>query len=165
MIRIITLAFAVLVLQSCKKETVNAKENTTEYSAVAVQDKSSDSVPVNSSLHLEAFSMPAEVQGCSCYFADNKENFENENYVYADDYGNSAYLKIDGKMIKIPVDEGDFNPSAFSKNIQNKEYKVTLSGNKISDLDETMMFRGQMTVEILKSGDRISTPIYGECGC
>lgn len=165
MIKKITLALAVLVLQSCKKDTVKTIENTAEYSAVTVQDSGSDSVSVTSSLRLEAFPMPAEVEGCSCYFAENKENFESENYVYADDYGNSAYLKIDGTMIKIPMDEGDFDPSVFSKTIENKAYKVTMTGNKISELDETMMFRGQMTVENLKNGDKISTPIYGECGC
>jgi hypothetical protein len=159
-------AVMLLLLQSCKKETAAITENTVSDSVavvqdtVAVQDSAIAVVPV-----LETFAMPLEVEGCSCYFAENKENYERERYVYVDDYGNSAYLKMNGKMIKIQMDEGDFDPSNFSKTIENAEYKVSMTGKKISELDETMMFQGQMTVEDKRSGEKITTPVYGECGC
>ncbi|MGZ5197547.1 MAG: hypothetical protein ACXWVZ_06570 [Kaistella sp.] len=158
-------ALAFLFLQSCKKEAVNLHENKTVNSAIFAPEIATDTVTVKSTLRLETFPMPAEVEGCSCYFAENKANYENEKYVYVDDYGKSAYIKIDGKMIKIPMQEDDLDPSNFTKNIENSDYKINLSGKKINEMDETMMFQGTMTVKDKKTGDRFSTPIYGECGC
>ena len=109
--------------------------------------------------------MPAEVEGCSCYFSENKEQFDNEKYVFVDDYGKYAYFKLDQKMIKIPIKEDGFEPANFSKNFENADYKVSITGTKIDEMDETMMFQGKMTVENIKSGEITSTPIYGECGC
>ncbi|MBW8359865.1 MAG: hypothetical protein K0M63_08720 [Weeksellaceae bacterium] len=159
-------ALMLLVLQSCKKENVVISENKIADSTTAVRDTAevADSAIAGAPV-LETFAMPPEVEGCSCYFAENRENYEKERYLYVDDYGNSAYLKMNGKMIKIQMDEGDFDPSNFSKTIENAEYKVSMTGKKLSELDETMMFRGQMTVVDKKSGEKITTPVYGECGC
>ena len=109
--------------------------------------------------------MPAEVEGCSCYFSENKEQFGNEKYVFVDDYGKYAYFKLDQEMIKIPIKEDGFEPANFSKNFENADYKVSITGKKIDEMDETMMFQGLMTVENIKTGKKATSPIYGECGC
>ncbi|MGZ5263086.1 MAG: hypothetical protein ACXWCF_04765, partial [Kaistella sp.] len=72
---------------------------------------------------------------------------------------------IRGNMINILIKEADLDPSNFTKDIENSDYKVNLRGKKINEMDETMMFQGTMTVENKKTGERFSTPIYGECGC
>lgn len=157
-------ALAFLFILACKKETVILSGTGTANAAVQAPP-TTDTIRIKSSPELETFPMPAEVEGCSCYFATNKTGYENEKYVYVDDYGKSAYIKIRGNMINIPIKEADLDPSNFTKNIKNSEYKVILSGKKINEMDETMMFQGTMTVENKKTGERFSTPIYGECGC
>ena len=162
---ILFFALSTLIFQSCKKENVNLSENTTLNATVTVPETASDTIKVNSGIKLESFPMPAEVEGCSCYFSENKEQFGNEKYVYVDDYGKNAYFKLDQEMIKIPIKEDGFEPANFSKNFENADYKVSITGTKIDEMDETMMFQGKMTVENIKSGEITSTPIYGECGC
>ena len=162
---ILRFAITSLFLYSCKKENVNLNENHTINAPVAVPDIVSDTIKTSPGLKLESFPMPAEVEGCSCYFSENKEQFGNEKYVYVDDYGKNAYFKLDQKMIKIPIKEDGFEPANFSKNFENADYKVSITGKKIDEMDETMMFQGKMTVENIKSGEITSTPIYGECGC
>ena len=162
---ILFFALSTLIFQSCKKENVNLSENTTLNATVTVPETASDTIKVNSGIKLESFPMPAEVEGCSCYFSENKEQFGNEKYVFVDDYGKNAYFKLDQKMIKIPINEDGFEPANFSKNFENADYKVSITGKKIDEMDETMMFQGKMTVENIKSGEITSTPIYGECGC
>ena len=157
-------ALAFLFILACKKETVILSGTGTANAAVQAPP-TTDTIRIKSSPELETFPMPAEVEGCSCYFATNKTGYENEKYVYVDDYGKSAYIKIDGKTIKIPMQEDDLDPSNFTKNIENSDYKINLSGKKIDEMDETMMFQGTMTVENKKTSHRFSTPIYGECGC
>ena len=116
------------------------------------------------SLKLEKFGFPPEVEGCSCYFAANKEDFDDEKYIYIDDYGNNAFVKFDGKLLKIEMKEGDFDPENFSKIIKDEDVTITIIGKKVKEFEEVMMFEGTMKVET-KNGRTDTTPIYGECGC
>ncbi len=153
-----------LISQSCTKESA-VDEKTVSDSTVVAAPVASDSLTAANTLKLDKFAMPPQVEGCSCYFSDTKENFENEQYIYVDDYGNSAYVQLAGKMIKIPMEEGDFDPSNFNKTMENGDFKVTMYGKKISEMEEVMMFSGEMTVENKKTGEKTTSPIYGECGC
>ena len=158
----IILTLFVLLLVNCSKE---GKINLEQPSRIKT---SSVILPVEKTAvenpKLETFGFPKEVEGCSCYFAKNKEDFDAEKYVYIDDYGKNAYLKSEGKMIKIPMKDADFHPEKFSKTVENKELSVKIEGKKIKDLEEVMMFEGTMTVDY-KNGEQITTPVYGECGC
>lgn len=154
---------SLMMLFSCKKEEKISENKTKTDSLMSVNDSANVTGTLNQ-INLETFGFPAEVNGCSCYFAKNKNDFDQEKYIYIDDYGNSAFLKIDGKMVKIEMNEGDFDPENFSKIIKNDEYSVTIQGKKINELEEVMMFQGTMTVEN-KKGEKTITPIYGECGC
>ena len=154
---------ASLMLFSCKKEEKISENKVTTDSLKVAVDSANTTATLNQ-INLETFGFPAEVNGCSCYFSKNKEDFDQEKYVYIDDYGNSAFLKIDGKQVKIKMQEGDFDPDNFNKVIKNDEFSVTIEGKKVNELEEVMMFQGTMTVEN-KKGEKTVTPIYGECGC
>lgn len=154
------------MLFSCQKEekiteSVKPKDESTYLETDSLNTQESGN---SNKINLETFGFPAEVNGCSCYFAKTKNDFEEEKYVYIDDYGNSAFLKLNGKVVKIAMKEGDFDPANFSKIIKNDELTVTIKGKKVNELDEVMMFEGTMTVENQK-GEKTITPIYGECGC
>ena len=155
-----------LMLFSCQKEGQIAEAVSTDNDVTTVEIDSANTLGTAdlNQINLETFGFPAEVNGCSCYFAKNKEDFEDEKYVYIDDYGNNAFLKIDGKSVKIKMKEGDFDPDNFSKVIKNDDITVTIQGKKVNELEEVMMFEGTMTVENRK-GKKTITPIYGECGC
>lgn len=157
---------SLMVLFSCKKEEqiTESKPLTTDSLKVETDSMNVGTAETLNQINLETFGFPAEVNGCSCYFSKNKEDFDQEKYIYIDDYGNNAYLKIDGKTVKIKMKEGDFDPDNFSKVIKNEEISVTIQGKKVNELEEVMMFEGTMTVEN-KKGEKTITPIYGECGC
>ena len=157
---------SMLMLFSCQKEGQIAEAISADNEVTTIEIDSANTLRTEelNQINLETFGFPAEVSGCSCYFAKNKEDFENEKYVYIDDYGNNAFLKIDGKSVKIKMKEGDFDPDNFSKVIKNDEITVTIQGKKVNELEEVMMFEGTMTVEN-KKGEKTITPIYGECGC
>lgn len=153
-----------ILLASCKKEG-NISDKVTTDSVSLQQDSLSLQTPENlNTLTLETFGFPAEVNGCSCYFSASKEDFDKEKYIYIDDYGNNAYVKTGGKLLKIEMKEGDFDPGNFSKTIKNEQVTINITGKKVKELEEVMMFEGTMTVE-MQNGDKTTTPIYGECGC
>lgn len=157
---------SLMMLFSCKKEEqiTESKPLTTDSLKVETDSMNVGTAETLNQINLETFGFPAEVNGCSCYFSKNKEDFDQEKYIYIDDYGNNAYLKIDEKTVKIKMKEGDFDPDNFSKVIKNEEISVTIQGKKVNELEEVMMFEGTMTVEN-KKGEKTITPIYGECGC
>ncbi|WP_373797555.1 hypothetical protein [Kaistella sp.] len=157
---------SLMMMFSCKKEEqiIESKPLTTDSLKVETDSMNVGTSETLNQINLETFGFPAEVNGCSCYFSKNKEDFDQEKYIYIDDYGNNAYLKIDGKTVKIKMKEGDFDPDNFSKVIKNEEISVTIQGKKVNELEEVMMFEGTMTVEN-KNGEKTITPIYGECGC
>lgn len=156
---------SLILIISCQKEGKIAEAIGKDNDSTEVKMDSTQTV-INQpqQIPLESFPFPAEVNGCSCYFGKTKQDFENQKYIYIDDYGNTAYLKVNGKEIKFPMKEGDFDPENFSKTLRNEEYTITISGQKLKEKDEVMLFEGTMTVEN-KSGEKTITSIYGECGC
>lgn len=149
--------FTLLSFVACNKEI---QKETSAPQPAATENKAKQ----QKTLKIENLSFPAEVQSCSCYFATSQEDFEKQKYIYIDDYGNNAYIKINGEIVKFPLEEGDFDPENFGKVIKNDRYTITIKGEKLQDQEEAMMFRGTMTVEDT-AGNRTETPIYGECGC
>ncbi|AYO57453.1 hypothetical protein CO230_04545 [Chryseobacterium sp. 6424] len=150
---------------ACSKESNEISGIPADTLSVMLQDSIQTSDFTKDTLLLETFAIPPEVEGCSCYFAKDEQEFERQQFIYADDYGSSAYLKLDGKLVKIPMNEGDFDPSNFKKTIENAQYRVTMSGKQLSAQEELMIFEGQLTVENKSSGEKVTTPIFGECGC
>ena len=156
---------SLMMLFSCTKESAISETQKTEDTLLVVNDSIGEGSATSfNQINLETFGFPDEVNGCSCYFSKNKEDFAKEKYIYIDDYGNSAFLKIEGKTVKIKMEEGDFDPENFSKVIKDEEFTVTIQGKKVNELEEVMMFQGMMTIEN-KKGEKTITPIYGECGC
>ena len=52
-------------------------------------------------LTLENFStFPPEIDGCSCYFSKDSTDFAKEQYIFANDFAETSFLKINGKFIK-----------------------------------------------------------------
>lgn len=152
-----------MMMMSCKKENT-VSENSAPTETMKVDSVSSNVHQTSDDLNLQTFGFPPEVDGCSCYFSKNKEDFENEKYIYIDDYGKTAYLKMDNKLHKIAMKDDDFDPENFQKEIKNEDLSIKISGKKVKELEEVMMFEGTMEVT-LKNGKKSTVPIYGECGC
>ncbi|MEO5643651.1 MAG: hypothetical protein ABIQ40_06425 [Bacteroidia bacterium] len=50
---------------------------------------------------IETFTeFPPEIEGCSCYFSNDKSGFEKHEYIYAYDYGKTSFIRINGAFIK-----------------------------------------------------------------
>lgn len=155
-LKYVVLFLSIVSFVSCKKDKENLTENTEIVLNDSLDQVNSDSVIIKQNT-LQTFEIPPEVQGCSCLFAKNKEDFDNKKYIYVDDYGNTAYIKLEDKMIEIPMREGDFDPSDFSKVIKNSEVAVIIKGKKIKEKGETTTFEGELTLE-KKMAEKLQFP-------
>lgn len=161
--KILVYGLSLMIVIGCKKENP-VTENSTQKKIVKLESNSEKASEFSDDLKLQTFGFPPEVDGCSCYFAKNKEDFTNEKYIYIDDYGKTAYLKMDNQLQKVSIKEDDLDPENFQKEIKNDELTIKISGKKVKELEEVMMFEGSMEVT-LKNGKKSTVPIYGECGC
>lgn len=156
--------FSAFILVACKKDKETISNTTPKDSANMVQDSAKiDST--YSKILVDVFPFPKEIKECSCYFAKNKADFENEKYIYADDAGKTAYMKLDGKRIAMNlISSSDMEvDEELNKEIENENYKISVKGKKIKD-EEVLLFEGTLTIE-KPDGSITTMPIYGECGC
>ncbi|PZD76774.1 hypothetical protein [Mesonia sp. K7] len=102
------------------------------------------------------------MEGCSCYFGTTKENFKSQKWVYLDNYDDTAYIKIDGKVEKLPVVED--NKKFTYKKFENEAYEITLKTEQTNQIDEVWDFEGILIVKT-KDGSITKQAINGACGC
>lgn len=152
------------MLIACKKEKETVSDSTKTDSTNIVQDSAKTGVQ-NADITVDTFDFPKEIKECSCYFAKNKADFENEKYIYADDAGKTAYMKLDGKRLAMNlISSSDMEvDEELTKEIENDNYKISVKGKKIKH-EEALLFEGTLTIE-KPDGSKTTMPIYGECGC
>lgn len=159
------LLFTAFALVSCKKDKEQRTPNATVQDSLTLPKDTTLINKNTENIVVETFAFPTEIKECSCYFAKNKSDFENEKYIYADDAGKTAYMKIDGKRLVMNLlSSSDMEADEMlTKEIENENYKISVKGKKIKH-EEAMLFEGVITIE-KPDGSVIKMPIYGECGC
>jgi len=156
--------FSAFLLIGCKKDKETVSPQKSGDSLTIVQDSIKNESSAGK-ISVEEFPFPTEIKECSCYFAKNKSDFENEKYIYADDAGKTAYMKLDGKRLAMNlISSSDMEADEeLSKEIESGEYKISVKGKKIKN-EEALLFQGTLTIE-KPDGTIVTMPIYGECGC
>ena len=109
---------------------------------------------------------PDEIDGCSCYASRNKDEFEKREYIYMDDYGDIAFMQINGRIERLKLTKSDTLTSAdHSKETwANEDFEVTLEKHETGQIEETWQHKGRLTLKP-RAGDVIEMEIVGECGC
>ncbi len=157
--------FSALLLTACKKDKDSVTGGTSASDSLNMT-KDSAKVQVSSDkILVDIFPFPKEIKECSCYFAKNKADFEAEKYIYADDAGKIAYMKLDGQRLAMNlISSSDMEADEeLTKEIENDNYKISVKGKKIKG-EEALLFEGTLTIE-KPDGTAETMPIYGECGC
>ncbi|MEC3877406.1 hypothetical protein [Chryseobacterium salviniae] len=155
--------FSAFLLVACKKEQGSENSASVDSSKIVKDSVSTDLSPKK--IAVETFPFPTEIKECSCYFAKSKADFLAEKYIYADDAGKTAYMKLDGKRLALNlISSSDMETDEeLSKEIENDDYKISVQGKKIKG-EEALLFEGTLTIE-KPDGTVVTMPIYGECGC
>lgn len=98
---------------------------------------------------------PSEIDGCSCYFAENQEDFDQKKFIYLDTYyEGTGFISINDELIKIDLENTDYN---------NFDIKIEFKSNKQKGA-ETWWKTGSLTVKT-KNGETIKSDFVGQCGC
>ena len=145
--RYLIIFFSAFLLTACKKDKETVSNTASKDSLTTVQDSAKTNTSTGKIL-VEPFPFPKEIKECSCYFAKNKADFEAEKYIYADDAGKTAYMKLDGKRLAMNlISSSDMEADEeLSKEIESGDYKISVKGKKIKK-EEALLFEGTMTIE------------------
>ncbi|REC47632.1 MULTISPECIES: hypothetical protein [Chryseobacterium] len=156
--------FSAFLMVACKKDKETVSDPAKKDSVTVVQDSVKTDAQ-KTGIAVDPFPFPKEIKECSCYFAKSKSDFENEKYIYADDAGKTAYMKLDGKRLAMNlISSSDMEvDEELSKEIESDDYKISVKGKKIKG-EEALLFEGTLTIE-KPDGTVVTMPIYGECGC
>ena len=110
--------------------------------------------------------IPEEIQGCGCAFAADSLAYKSGRFIFADDIGDTAYMNINGKMVRL---KGSKETSADSTAVlaQYTADKIEVKLNVVHGRqigEESTEETGTITVK-QEDGQTITKSIYGECGC
>jgi hypothetical protein len=156
------LRYCVLILiignfASCKQQSVKKEIPKTKV----------ESTITSQTLTLESFTdIPPEIDGGACYFSNDSAEFEHKKYIYVNDFAETSFLKINGKLIRFQQTEyKDIKHKTVKVKAVSKEYLLEI---EMTDLDKSSYETTLKTGTIIlsdKNGQSIKKSFYGSCGC
>ncbi len=106
--------------------------------------------------------------GCSCYFGSDSSEFSESNYIFVFNYESDGVMNIGGKDVFMKENNiiQNIYPNDGIRVFQNSTYKVTINmkaGEQSGD--ETVFYKGKMTILVKRTGETYVRSLFGECGC
>lgn len=112
-------------------------------------------------IYLESFSdFPEEIDGGSCYFSKSKDELKNHNYIFVNNFGNVAFIKIDGNLMRFEMTSN--YDDIYIYKYKDYTMKVEIIKRKYIE-SELVLEKGIITVNTPKG--IIKQKFIGECGC
>jgi hypothetical protein len=124
-------------------------------------------LPKADELSIDSFSkFPSEIDGCSCYFSNDSNEFKVGKYIYVNDFADISFLKINGEMTKFKQTKYSTIDSLTTEvQASEGEYELIIRISKGRETgEETQLQTGTLILKS-KRGKKIVKSFYGECGC
>lgn len=146
----------VLALVSCKRPANESLQSVTETADEATTAFSLDSFT----------EFPEEVMGCSCSFGLDSAAFAQGHYEFVSDFGEAAFVSINGQMTKFTrVSREEVDSVTTKSRYENLDFWLSIQLIDGRALDyEVFRMTGKMTLGN-KSGKEVSVDLFGVCGC
>lgn len=157
----------VAVLTACNETPNNAISNETNTTdTVSVPPTANlDTSSRKSAFSIEPFSnLPANVEGCACYFSSNEAAFKEGKFVYTDNANNVAFINLNGTLTQLNQKSNSLRPDKLVKLFANDQFEVKIDVLNVGQLGDTIQYKGAMTLQP-KQGAPVIQFVYGECRC
>lgn len=120
----------------------------------------------NAGINIDNFSeFPPEIEGCSCLFSSNENDFESGKFFYADDYQGTAYISINGEKKQFTLrNSHKVSDGHHIRTWTSSEFEATLEYKQVGQVEEIWQQKGTMRIKTRDREDLIKE-FYGECGC
>ncbi|AFD07875.1 hypothetical protein [Solitalea canadensis] len=110
--------------------------------------------------------LPPEIDGCSCVFSIDTNDFKNNRFIYVNNYEQTSYMKVNGSLVKFTqVDVKENDDNSLIEYYKSDNFEMIIKGkDEGRNSDETWLKRGRIIIKN-KKGSTILLNFYGECGC
>lgn len=108
------------------------------------------------------------VDGCGCYFSTDSSEFAMKNYYLIMNYDSICMINIGGtdELLKSNATLNTVYPDNELSTFENQKYIVVVEIAPIKQNgDETLIYKGLMSITLKSNGEKYTKDIYGECGC
>jgi len=122
---------------------------------------------INQLLALDTFSIfPPEIDGCSCCFSNDSIEFAHNKYIYANDFAQTAFLKVNGVITKFnQVDFKEIDSENIVARYQSDNYEFTIEVKDGEPIGEEARLKTGIITLNDKKGNVLRKKFYGTCGC
>ena len=109
---------------------------------------------------------PEEIMGCSCYSSRSQDEFENNQFIYVNNYEDLTLMQINGKVQRFTkVKEVMLSSDThYRQTFKNDDFELIIETKQVSRSDETFQHEGTLILKATQ-GEVVELKIYGECGC
>lgn len=117
-------------------------------------------------LKLEFFDkIPLEIDGCSGLYTYDTTLIKKEKYIIITDLQDLAFIKVQGRQIKLKFFKNiELQQSTYKAIYKGEGYTITLTTSTVKQIDtELSLENGKL--EILKGTSKLSVKIHGKSGC
>jgi hypothetical protein len=116
-------------------------------------------------LSLDTFSNFPEVNNCSCFFSADSTAYQKQTYLLAYDLATTAFMKINGVMIKFTQTEYAVVDKSSVTKFKSDEYELLLETGDVRELNTTSTVQSGSIRVTNMDGVVVIIPFYGQCGC
>ena len=120
----------------------------------------------NATLKLDFITkIPSVIDGCSGLYTYDATSLKKEKYIIVWDLQEIAFIKVQGKEIKLQTtDKKELPKSVYKATFKGGGYTVILTTKTVKKTgEESSLDNG--TLEIIKGSDKLLIKIHGESGC
>jgi hypothetical protein len=116
--------------------------------------------------------LPEEIEGCSCIFSKNEEEYKQDKFVFVSNFDSIAFVSINNKITKLKLTSRVYKPNTaenedYTCKYDAKEFKVTIeikADTTKKDGYESWWNKGLIIIEH-NSGKKITQEFVGQSGC
>lgn len=118
-------------------------------------------------LIIDTFStFPPEIEGCSCNFSNNPEEFKKGEYIYINDYADISFLKINGILTRFTqTDFTNVDSTTTIVKAKSEPYELIIEVKEGKQSGEESSFKSGTIKLTDKHNKTVTKTFFGECGC
>ncbi len=147
-----------LLILSCQSEEKQAQTNNNTLKELHEDSLSFRLQPIDD--------IPAEIEGCSCYFSKDSIAFKKKRHLFVDNFEDLAFIQVNKELVRLKrIKTEEYSDFSVKSDYTDENYTLTIKVYEgESSGEETWMNWGEIWVKN-KAGEKYYTRFYGECGC
>lgn len=147
----------VLIILSCSSKDKNINVDSAKTGQLSLQRNDTNDFILNTFTNI-----PNEIDGCSCYFYESKNDENNEKYILVNDFANIAFVSINGSLERFLLKNHVDNSNIYTYENGNFILEIFLIQKEYQN-NEASSVKGY--IKLSRGKTIVKKEYIGSCGC